>query len=253
MLSKRPETRRVTLEELARIPAEDIIKVEDVTPPAFQKPEPQPPEVPPVAADATPEPQGQVNAYEAAHAQWLADKTEFERLHPVPADQKMVTFHAPAYHVTKVMMDGMPIRIFHTARATFIGAVRNEDSNRVMLYSPAIINPNVEVGRIHFLPVAFAGLDFILYKNACIGESVPQVAEIAGYPDFVAVNKRGDYQFRMKGAYHHLEADFPPDAAVVSVERDVRAHYAGFAPTLVTEEQVLVEKTQAFNQMVKPS
>jgi len=260
-LGNRQETRILTLADLARLAIDAVIQVEDVAPTPFPKPEP---------VFTTPEPAEWINtdagnvpnavahhlwekekaAFEATHAQWEAEKAEFEKLHPVPQDVKRVTLWAPVVHVTKVAMDGMPLRIFHTARAVFLGAVRHEDSNRVLLYSPCLIDPNVQVGRTHFFPVAFAGLEFILYKNVCIGESTPQVAEIAGYPDFVAANKRGDYQFRMRSAYHHVEADLPLDHAVISVSSDVRAHNAGLIPTTDTREGPAIAKARAFNQMV---
>ena len=259
LMGKRAEQRVLSLEDIARIADGDLIKEEALTPPAFPKPEP-----PVVGVEPSQEIAGDLPAEVVAeahrawtvnkeiHAQWEADKAEFEKLHPVPTDQKLVTSWMPVFHVTKVTMDGMPLKIFHTARAIMMGAVRNEDSNRVMLYSPCIIDPNIERGRVHFVPMAFAGLDFILYKPTCIGESIPQVAEIVGYPAFVEANRKGDYQFRMRGAYHHVEADVPEDAAVHSVSQDVRAHNAGLVPTSDTREGPAIAKARQFNAMVKP-
>ena len=258
LLGKRAEQRVFSLADLAQVPVENIIKTEDLVPPAFQKPEP-----PVVGAEPSPEIAGDLSAEVVAeahrawtvnkeiHEKWEADKAEFEKLHPVPVDQKIVTLWAPVFHITKVLMDGMPLRIFHTARAIIMGAVRNEDSNRVMLYSPCILDPNVERNRIHYFPMAFVGLDFILYKPTCIGESIPQVAEISGYPAFVNANHQGDYQFRGRGAYHHIEADLPADAPVHSVSQDVRAHNAGLVPTSDTREGPAINKARAINAMVK--
>jgi hypothetical protein len=251
LMGKRQEQRILSLEDIARVEKDDIIKDEALTPPAFPKPEVS--QMGELVPDATEETRVAWQATKDARAQWEADKAEFEKLHPVPTDQRLITLWMPVFHVTKVTMDGMSLRIFHTARAVFMGAVRNEDSNRVMLYSPCIIDPNIERGRVHFLPIAFAGLDFILYKPTCIGESIPQVAEIVGYPAFVEANRKGDYQFRMRAAYHHVEADVPVDAEVHSVNRDVRSLNAGLIPTSDTTEGPAIAKARQFNAMVKPA
>lgn len=243
LLSKRSDTLVLPPSELEKIPKEDILNVEDLKPKPYPVPEP--------SAVATPDAPERDIAKELAA--WKAKKEEWEKLNAIPPDKKdhkVVNCWVPVTKVVEARMDGMELKIFHTVRGPIMGAIQgSEDMHRAFLYSPAYIDPNIERGRIHFLPVAFAGFEFVLYKHNCLGESIPQDAEVLGYPSFVERNKRGDYQFRMKAAYHHIEADLPDSSRVVSTELDVRSASEGAVVTSDTKEGKLIEKARAMTRM----
>jgi len=243
VIGKRGETRIMSNDDLAKVPAEAIIKVEAVPPPPFQKPEPL---VPPPLSEGV-EPTTEYTAAVEAHAQWETDKAEWETLHPVDDNFKQVSVWMGVYQIAKAMLDGQEMKVFHTVRGPILGLVTSEDLHRAYLHSPCFIDPNIERGRVHYLPIAFAGFEFILYKMNCIGESVPQLSELMGYPAFIDANRRGFYQFRMRAAYHHIEADLPEDAPVLSVSTDVRAHQEGLVPTSDSREEQVIDKTRAIN------
>ena len=242
LLGKRVEGRVLKLDDLAKVPTGDILKIDAVTPPPFPKPEPPMPDESTEAALA--------EELTQAHNKWAEEKAAFDAMHPTD-DLRLVAMWAPVFHIVKAMMDGMPLKIMHTLRGPVMGAVRNEDTNRAMLYSPCLIDPNIEKGRVHYIPMAFCGLDFIVYKNVCIGESIPQLAEIMGYPDFVNANRKGDYQFRMRAAYHHIEADMSENAPLHSVSQDVRQHEMGLVPTSDTREIRAIEKARQIEELQK--
>lgn len=242
VLGKRSDTLTLPPKELEKIPKDDIITVSDL------EPKPYPVEEPSSVVDPS-----QPNRDIAKElAEWKAKKEEWEKLNAIPdhlKDHKKVNCWVPVTKVVQATMDGMELKIYHTVRGPIMGAVQgSEDLHRAFLYSPAYIDPNIERGRIHFLPVALAGFEFTMYKGNCIGESIPQEAEILGYPSFVERNKKGDYQFRMKAAYHHIEADLPDSAKVVSTDLDVRAASEGAVVTTDTKEGKLIERTRAAKQ-----
>jgi hypothetical protein len=243
VIGKRGETRIMSNDDLAKVPAEAIINVEAVTPPPFQKPEPP---VPPPLSEGV-EPTTEYTTAVEARVKWEADKAEWETLHPVDDNLKQVSVWMGVYQIAKAMLDGQEMKVFHTVRGPILGLVTSEDLHRAYLHSPCFIDPNIERGRVHYLPIAFAGFEFILYKMNCIGESVPQLSELMGYPAFIDANRRGFYQFRMRAAYHHIEADLPEDAPVLSVSTDVRAHQEGLVPTSDSREEQVIDKTRAIN------
>jgi hypothetical protein len=243
VLGKRSDTLTLSPEELKKIPEKDIISVSDL------EPKPYPVEEPSGVVDPN-----QPNRDIAKElAEWKAKKEEWEKLNAIPPHlqgHKKVNCWVAVTKVAKATMDGMELKIFHSVRGPIMGAIQgSEDLHRAFLYSPAYIDPNIERGRIHFLPIAFAGFEFTLYKDHCIGESIPQEAEILGYPPFVERNRKGDYQFRLKAAYHHIEADLPDAAKVVSADLDVRAASEGAVVTSDTKEGKLIDKARAVKRM----
>ena len=74
-MGKRQEQRILTLEEVAKVPSGDIIKEEDLTPPAFPKPEVS--QLGELVPDATEEMRVAWQATKDARAQWEAEKAEF--------------------------------------------------------------------------------------------------------------------------------------------------------------------------------
>lgn len=233
IVGRRLDLLRLPEEEVLKIPEANLVEVKDPEPQVFPKKEP------PKIALA-----GQEAANENAWTRWRAEKAEWEQHNAVPEGIKEVKVWMPVLHVHEATLDGRKLRIFHTLRGPMIGAVDSEDMHYARLYSPALLDPNIQKGKIHFMPLAFAGLEFTVYKLSCIGISIPQLAEIRGYPHFVENNRQGDYQFRMKAAYHHVEADIPDDARVVSVEAEVRGHQEGVVPTSDTREEQVIRKTR---------
>lgn len=236
ILGRRGETRILSNEDLAKVPADAIIKVETVTPPEFPKAKP----------DGAEYKEGD-DAFTAAVLRWEADKAEWETLHPIDDKVKQVSLWAPVFQITKATFDGFEVKIFHTLRGPVMGIVTSEDSQKAFLHSPCFIDPNIERGRVHYLPLAFAGFEFMISRTNCVGESIPQLAELMGYPEFVEANRRGFYQFRMRAAYHHIEADLPEEAPVLSVSADVRAHQEGLLPTSDTREEKAIAKARVIN------
>lgn len=239
---KRSTKVTVTEDILAQIPPSHIIAQEPVPPVTFD--EPAPPE--------TCEP-----AMEEAHAQaWAkyhAAKERFTLEHAEDKAQRAVDIWVPIKVVHHATFDGYPLRVFHTLRGPILGAVLHEDSHCAQLYSPCLIDPNIERGRVHYFPLAFAGYALTLYKTG-IGESVPQEAEIQGYPSFVERNRLGDYAFRLKAAYHHIEADYPDDAQLISVDASPRDLLMGLLATSDTREERMLERArqaQAFHDQQK--
>jgi hypothetical protein len=242
VLGKRSDTLVIPPGELEKIPEKDIISVSDLAP------KPYPVEEPSSLAD----PANPDRDIAKELAVWKAKKEEWEKLNAIPdhlKDHKEVNCWVPVTKAVQATMDGMELKIFHTVRGPIMGAIQgSEDMHRAFLYSPAYIDPNIERGRIHFLPVALAGFEFTMYKSNCIGESIPQEAEVLGYPSFVERNKKGDYQFRMKSAYHHIDADLPDSAKVVSADIDVRAASEGAVVTTDTKEGKLIDKVRSAKQ-----
>lgn len=233
VLGKRSQALLLREEDIPRVPKEDILSVEDLEPKPFPKEEPP-----------TVIPAGQEHANAAEWAKYTADKAEWEQHNAVPEGVKRVVALVPVTKVTKATMDGHELKIFHTVRGPIMAAVQHEDTIRAHTFSPCMIDPNIARGRVHFLPIAFAGFKFTVYKASCIGESVPQEAEIRGYPTFVKNNAQGDYVFRMKSAYHHIDADMADDAQVASVELAPREAQEGLIPTSDAGEKRMVDQAR---------
>lgn len=224
--------------ELAKIPPEAIIKVEAL-------PEPPVPQYP----GKEPELEKQEE-----HAAWLAHKTSWEqqqlKQHEAEKEKqaqlqlKRVTLNVPITRTYKVTMDGHQLMVYHTLRGPVIGKVVGEDSNRVTLFSPCFLDPNITPDKIHYMPMAFAGEFFTLYRSTCLGESVPQETEAMGYPEFIKRNQEGHYQFRSRSAYHHVCTDTSDDIELVSVTQGLRTPYFGLIPTSDTAELYLIEQAR---------
>lgn len=224
LLGKRSETTKIPESMLSKIPTSEIINVTNVPRAVFDKE---------LAEDATEEDVKKFNE----------EKERFEAIHADDEQQVEVNLWIPVRKIKDVLMDGNRVRIFHTVRGPIMGVVLSEDTNNVYLYSPCILDPNVERGRIHYFPIAFAGFTLKLCKTY-IGESVPQEAELRGYPTFVERNKKGDYSFRMKAAYNHFDADYPDDAKLVSADNHPRDALHGLIPTSDTREPALIEHAE---------
>jgi len=175
--------------------------------------------------------------------QYREAKDRFEKAHANAVPMLKVNLWVPVTVVKSVKMDGHAVRIFHTPRGPIMGMVTSEDSTRMWLYSPCFLDCNVQRGRVHYLPIAFAGYEFVLYKTG-IGESVPQEAEIEGYPHFVERNRAGDYTFRMKAAYHHIDADYPEDSKLISADMAPRDALLGLLLTTDAREQQMVNQAR---------
>ena len=220
----------MAVDEIDKIPKEAIISQRELPPAKFEMEEPA------HVALA-----GQEAENEKA---WVAYRNEKERFEATHADDKPmleVNLWVPVKVTLEARMDGQVVKIFHTLRGPVMGLVKSEDMNRAFLYSPCFIDPNIERGRIHYLPIAFAGFEFTLYKGG-MGESTPQESEIEGYPHFVSRNRAGDYTFRMKAAYHHIEADYPEDAKLISADGEPRDALMGLITTSDTREGKLIER-----------
>lgn len=230
MISKRSDTVVMTAEEFDKLNAmakAEIINVEDVVPPPF--------------AEAMPTPTDNAEASAKRQHEWEVAKAEHERKIAAEPARKKVNIWLPVNHTHKVTMDDRELKIFHTLRGPLMGSVLWEDMYKVGLFSPCFVDPNIERGRVHYLPIAFAGFTFTLYRATCMGEAVPQEAEAYGYPTFVERNRAGDYRFVQRAAYHHIEADMPYDAKLISAEAGVREASFGLIPTSNTKEGRQVE------------
>lgn len=223
----------IAASEIDKIPTEVLISKEEIPPAKFEMEEP---------------PRLAIAGEEDENAeQWRKYREAESRFKAIHADDKpmlKVNMWVPVKMVEEASMDGMRLRIYHTPRGPIMGAVVSEDTSRVWLHSPCFIDPNIERGRVHFLPIAFAGFTFVLYRSSCFGESIPQEAEVEGYPHFVKRNKDGDYKFRMKAAYHHIEADVPDDAKLISSDGNIRDALMGLVPTTDTREPKLFEQAK---------
>lgn len=227
----------MTEEELHKIPKRAIISQTPKEPAKFEIDEP--------SSIVTP------GKEEENTEEWKAYRKAKERFDAVHADDKpMVTLNlmVPVKVNLQVLMDGQDVKIFHTLRGPVMGLVKSEGVHRAFLYSPCFIDPNIERGRIHYLPIAFAGFEFTLYKGG-MGESVPQEAEIEGYPFFVERNRKGDYTFRMKAAYHHIDADYPEDSKLISADGEPRDALMGLIATSDTREGKLIERGRQVQAM----
>lgn len=231
VLGQRDDVVTLPESEIEKIPKGLLLQVEDAPVEEFGKPEPAP---------ETPE-----------HAQWEEEKAAWEAAISTRPLLKKVTYLAPSVQNTMVKLEGYEVKVFHTLRGPMLGVVMNEDLTRAYLYSPCFIDPNIQTGRVHYLPMAFAGYKLEILKHTCMGISVPEIPVIMGYPAFIRMNERGEYTYRMKGAYHHIEADYPENARVVSTAADIRQHQMGFMPTSDTREPEMIAQAKALAQAAR--
>jgi hypothetical protein len=182
---------------------------------------------------------------------WEDGKVAWEEAQAKKPPLKKVTMWVPIYHIVSAKIDGMPLKVFHTVRGPVVGQVLGETSNTVTLYSPAYIDPNVQTGRVHYFPIAFAGYQYTLYKDGCLGESTPDQPVCLGYPAFVKHNQQGEYVFRSKSAYHVIDADIDVEAETVSVDAGVRAHLEGALVTSDAKQTKEIEQVRRLRKMTK--
>ena len=186
-----------------------------------------------------------IAAWEAAKLEFDAKQEEGRKIFAEKVKgYKRVTAWMPVTFVSEAKMDGMQLRIFHTLRGPLLAMVVHDDSMKASVYSPCFLDPNIERGRVHYMPIAFAGRYYTVYRQVCVGESIPQMAEIGGYPDFVEHNRKGEYKFRSRSAYHHIEADLPEGAPVASADLTVREPLFGLIPTTDTREAKEVQQAR---------
>lgn len=240
-ISQRSATFDIPVAKRSKIPDKFVISEEQKPPAKFEMEEPS----------TIVEPgKEEENAF--AWQKYREAKARFEAEHANDAPMLSVTAMIPVRINLQVLIDGREVKIFHTLRGPIMGIVKNEDLNRAYLYSPCFVDPNIERGRVHYLPIAFAGFELTLYKTG-IGESIPQEAEIEGYPHFIKRNRAGDYTFRMKAAYHHIEADLPDDAQLISADGKPRDALLGLIATSDTREQQLVARAKQMNALKEQS
>ena len=222
---------------------EDIIAVKEPREQDLPKPE-EYPKAPERGDDEDDE------AFAAKIKSWEEGKAAWQKKQDALAPYKQVDMWVPIYHVTSAKIDGLICRVYHTVRGPMVGLVMSEDSHRVTLYSPAFIDPNIQAGRVHFMPIAFAGYQITLHKP-CFGEGPPEQPICLGYPEFIKQNQRGDYVMRSKGAYHHIDADIDMDACTVSVDAGVRAHIEGALVTTDTRQEKEIKQSRQLKALVE--
>jgi len=209
-ISKRSETVQMTVDEFEKLneQAKDaIITVSDVIPPPFE---------------AAPPPTEDEVASTRRQKEWEAAKNAYDREIESKPKQKTVCFWLPVRITHRAELDGREVKIYHTLKGPVMGVVLHEDMDRAVLYSPCLLAPDTQKGRVHYVPIAFAGFEMSLSRRgACFGESIPQEAELMGYPKFIEMNKRGDYRLVMRAAYHHINANLPEDGGLVSADLDM--------------------------------
>jgi hypothetical protein len=233
VLGQRIQTFHMTQEEFDQIDVDvrkSIMSVSDVEPEAFE-PAPAP------TADAAGNARRQ--------KEWEAAKAAHDRKIAAQPKLKNVTMPLAIRQTLKATVDGAEVRIFHTVRGPMIGAIAWEDTDRAGLYSPCMLDCNIRPGSVHYIPVAFAGYMFTVYKKACIGESVPQESEIFGYPEFITQNKQGDYLFISRSALNHYDADIPASSQVVSADMSVRDAGFGIVQSTDVRERIPIAHAQA--------
>jgi hypothetical protein len=244
LLSKKSVSVLVPEDQLDALKKEEVICVSDPTPDELPPPEEYP------AAPLRGDDEDDVS-FAAKMKSWEDGKATWEETQANKPPLKKVTLWAPIYHVIAARVDGVPLKVFHTHRGPIVGLVVGETSKTVTLYSPAFIDPNVQSGRVHYFPIAFAGYQYTLYRDGCLGESVPDQPVCLGYPAFVKQNQGGDYVFCSKSAYHVIDADIDVDAETVSVDAGVRAHLEGALVTSDTKQTKEIEQTRRLREMTK--
>lgn len=240
LLHRKSITVLVPENQLELIKKEDIIVVEDPRPGDI--PEQKFPSAPVSGDDVS------VEAHRAKLKAWEEQRVAWEKAQAEKPPLKRVAMWQPIYHVTQAKVDGHTLKVVHTVRGPIVGMVIGEDTQRVTLYSPAYLDPNIQPGKTHFLPVAFAGYQLTLHKP-CFGDSVPDQPICLAYPTYVKRNQQGDYIMRGKGAYHHVEADIDQDSPAVSVEPGVRAKLAGALPTSDGRQAKEIAQAKAMQAM----
>lgn len=245
LLSMKNESLLVRENEVEKFDKTSVIAITDPTPEQLP-PLDEYPAAPTWSDDQT------VESRAAALDDWAARKAAWEEAQAALPPYKIVTVWVPVYHVLAATIDGYPVKVMHTLRGPMIGLVTSETSNSVTLYSPAYIDPNLQSGRVHYLPVAFAGYKLNVHKP-CFGDSVPEQAVCLGYPAFIKHNQKGDYVMRSKGAYHHIDADVPVDAPAISADVGIRSQLEGVLVTSDSKQARTIAAARAMNQAVNKS
>lgn len=233
-ISQRSTMCDIAADELERIPSSAIISQTPKEPEKFDMVEP------------SNEIQEDGDKEQERSEEWRKYREAKERFDIKHAEDKpMVTANlwVPVRITCSASLDGHALKVFHTTRGPIMGMVTGEDRERAWIHSPCWLDPNLERGRIHYFPLAFGGFEVIIYKMHAFGESVPQEAEARGYPAFVEQNKKGDYAFRMKAAYHHIDADIPEDTTLVSAQNP-RDALEGLLVTSDMQEKQAIEKVR---------
>ena len=242
LLSKRSETFLTTEENVAKIKKENIISIGD--PAEGEVPKEEYPAAPVRGEDE------EAEAFAEKTKAWEENKAKWEEVQAAKPPLKRVCAWAPVYHVTEAKVDGMLLKVFHTVRGPMMGLVVSETSNEVTLYSPAYIDPNIQKGQVHFLPVAFAGYSITLHKP-CFGQSDPDEPLVYGYPKFIKANQQGDYVLRHQGAYHHIETDFAEYVKPVVKDVGMRELLRGILITSDTRQPQEMAQAAAMQDMME--
>ena len=234
ILSVRTQTTIVPENELQNVPEDHILQIEplpDIKVNAY-----------PIAApvEATEE---EFRTWQEKKVSW--ETTEFQKRRAILEERarkglKQVTLKVPIVHTVEACLNQKPLQIYHTLRGPVLGQILSEGDDHAVLYSPCFLDPNIQSGKIHYFPIAFAGHAFTVYYATCMGKSVPQEVEAMGYPHFIERNKAGDYAFHSKAAYHHIDADYDTHTNIISATQGVRTPYFGLIPTSDTSELRLI-------------
>jgi hypothetical protein len=230
-------------DQIRLLKKEDIITVSDP-----QEKDLPPPEEYPKAPERGDDEDDE--AFAAKTKSWENGKVAWEEAQAKKPPLKQVNMWTAIYHVTKATIDGYLFKAFHTVRGPMVGLVLSETSNTVTLYSPAYIDPNIQSGRVHFLPIAFAGYQLTLHKP-CFGESIPDQPVCLGYPAFIKQNQQGDYVLRSKSAYHVVDADIDLEAETVSVDVGVRSLLEGALVTSDGRQPKEISQAKALKAVVE--
>lgn len=242
LLAKRSTTFLTTESNIAKIKRENIISVTDPT--EGEVPKEEYPAAPVRGEDE------EAETFAEKMKTWETGKAKWEEEQAAKPPLKKACVWTPVYHVVEARIDGMLLKVFHTMRGPMIGLVVSETSNEITLYSPAYIDPNIQKGMVHFLPVAFAGYQITLHKP-CFGESSPDQPLVFGYPRFIKANQQGDYIMRSRGAYHHIPADFAEYVYPVVQDVGMRELLRGILITSDTRQPQEIAKAAAMEKMLK--
>ena len=242
-LARRSTTILTTEENISKVKKEHIISVTEPLEEDLPAKE-EYPAAPLRADDDTDE------TYTEKMTAWGVAKDKWDEEQAAKPPLKKLCVWAPIYRIVEARVDGMLLKVFHTLRGPMLGLVVSETSSSVTLYSPAYIDPNIQKGMVHFLPVAFAGYQITLHKP-CTGESSPDQPVVLGYPKFLKANQAGDFVMRTRGAYHHIEADFAEYAHPVVKDVGMRELLQGILVTSDTRQPQELAKAAAMNKMLK--
>ena len=238
LVSKRSEQVILDESEMTNVPQVNLINVEEIPRASYEG---KPPEKP--AEDN--EDRDGLAAYEIALAEYEQRKASWEEMEDKKPKKFNVNLWVPVTHIQEAKMDNNFVKIFHSRRGPIIAQVITEDLHRAFVYSPSLIDSNVHTEKIHFFPLPFTGFSCTIYKTGLLGESIPQRAELLGYASFINRNKAGDYRYRMRAAYHHIDAGIPADAKVSVIDaKAARDPLFGLMPTSDEKEAEIIEKAR---------